>query len=185
MLQGQLGVSLRYSPLAKLSWDKWIKYEHGGLYSSDNETLTNEAWDAINYDSGSVALSDHYAIEMKLPKAQRFPWDDTKGLYFMNGQHQLHCLVCAPLSLNAVSLESASDHTTQKVLRRSFFELREHKPLSVAWPHNMHCFNALRQEVVCTADDTPRYTSPEHPSQIGVGQYRRCRDWSKLEAWSQ
>ena len=48
----------------------------------------------------------------------------------------------------------------------------------------MHCFDALRQEIICTADDTPRAMTWEHPGSIGVGQYRRCRDWDKLEAWT-
>ena len=68
-------------------------YDHGELYASDNETATNEAWDAINYDTGNVALDDAYVAQMGLPVAQRFPWDDTKGLYFMNSQHSIHCLV--------------------------------------------------------------------------------------------
>lgn len=30
---------------------------------------------------------------MGLPEAQTFPWDDNKGLYLLNGYHNLHCLV--------------------------------------------------------------------------------------------
>lgn len=74
-------------------------YEHGGLYVNDTEEVTNAAWEAINYDTGNVALDDDYVAEMGLPVSQRFPWDDSKGLYFMNGQHQIHCLVRFNLSL--------------------------------------------------------------------------------------
>ena len=74
-------------------------YEHGGLYVNDTEEVTNAAWEAINYDTGNVALDDDYVAEMGLPVSQRFPWDDSKGLYFMNGQHQIHCLVCSKSSL--------------------------------------------------------------------------------------
>lgn len=70
-----------------------MKWEHGGLYVNDTEEVTNAAWEAINYDTGNIALNDDYVAEMGLPVSQRFPWDDTKGLYFMNGQHQIHCLV--------------------------------------------------------------------------------------------
>ena len=70
-------------------------YEHGGLYVNDTEEVTNAAWEAIPYDTGNVALDDDYVAEMGLPVSQRFPWDDKKGLYFMNAQHQIHCLVCA------------------------------------------------------------------------------------------
>lgn len=68
-------------------------FEHGGIYNSENETLTNAAWEDINIDAGSVALSDHYVAQKGLPRAQRFPWDDSKGLYYLNGFHALHCLV--------------------------------------------------------------------------------------------
>lgn len=74
-------------------------YEHGGLYMNDTEEITNAAWDAINYDSGNVALDDAYVAMMGLPLSQRFPWDSTKGLYFMNGQHQIHCLVRSMLPM--------------------------------------------------------------------------------------
>ena len=59
----------------------------------DNEALTNEAWDELGYDDGSIALDYEYAKMMGLPKAQPFPWDSTKGIYFINGYHGLHCLV--------------------------------------------------------------------------------------------
>lgn len=68
-------------------------YEHGGVYNSENETEANEAWDKLSYQSGNIALDDDYVARMDLPEAQRFPWDYSKGLYFVNGHHQLHCLV--------------------------------------------------------------------------------------------
>ena len=43
---------------------------------------------------------------------------------------------------------------------------------------------------MCNADDTPRYTgrlnqqaSAKRPTS-GIGQFRMCRDWSKLEQWA-
>ena len=40
------------------------------------------------------------------------------------------------------------------------------------------------EDIICFADDTPRYTSELHPGQSGFGQERKCRDWDALEAWS-
>lgn len=48
----------------------------------------------------------------------------------------------------------------------------------------MHCMEALLQDVVCFADDTPRFTSVAHPGRPGDGQPRTCRDWKKLEAYA-
>lgn len=90
---------------AKLKWDKWVMYEHSGLYVNDTEEITNAAWDAIDYNAGNVALDNAYVAKMGLPVSQRFPWDSTKGLYFMNGQHQIHCLVRSifPMKLKTTS----------------------------------------------------------------------------------
>ena len=49
--------------------------------------------------------------------------------------------------------------------------------------HILHCVDALRQDVICNADDTPRYSTETPDPKTGEGQYRQCRDWSKLEAW--
>ena len=50
--------------------------------------------------------------------------------------------------------------------------------------HVMHCLDALRDDVLCHADDTPRYTTNSSGTRTGEGQMRQCRDWSKLEAWA-
>ena len=55
--------------------------------------MTDQAWEDINIDAGNVALDKSYAEEMGLPKAQDFPWDRSKGIYYINGYHNLHCLV--------------------------------------------------------------------------------------------
>ncbi|KAL9610188.1 MAG: hypothetical protein Q9167_005092 [Letrouitia subvulpina] len=146
-----------------LSYDTIVQDDHGGLYNSPNEALTNEAWESMTYDLGSVALDSHYAASMGLPPAQPYPWDESKSIYFLNAHHGLHCL---------------------KLMRRTFIELRDQKPLSLPLEHTFHCFNALRQDVICAADDTPRKTSFEHPGTIGVGQERTCRSWDKLERWA-
>lgn len=44
--------------------------------------------------------------------------------------------------------------------------------------------DAVRQDIICFADDMPRYTSAEDGGDIGAGQRRMCRSWSKLDEWS-
>jgi hypothetical protein len=50
--------------------------------------------------------------------------------------------------------------------------------------HNLHCIESLRQDVMCHADDTPRYTGYSKKPVSGVMQTRQCRSWDKLEAWA-
>ncbi|KAF2115246.1 hypothetical protein BDV96DRAFT_599609 [Lophiotrema nucula] len=150
---------------AQLSWNTPGKFEHNGIYDNENSTVTEEAWDSLRYDLGSIALADEYVNSVGLPKAQRFPWDYSKGLYFLNGYHGIHCL---------------------KILRLTLKELFEGKNTTTFHQgHSNHCLEALLQDTLCFADDTPRYTAEMHPGRPGDGQQRVCRDWKKLEAFAQ
>jgi hypothetical protein len=61
-----------------------------------NLTATSTAWEALSGDPGVVALSDEFVSAKGLPTAMRYPWDTTKGVYLLQGFHNLHCLVGAP-----------------------------------------------------------------------------------------
>lgn len=54
-----------------------------------------------------------------------------------------------------------------------------------SFEHVTHCLDSLRQDVLCNADDTPRYTTLGKGKASGVGQTRKCNDWNRLEAWAQ
>jgi hypothetical protein len=69
----------------------------------------------------------------------------------------------------------------QKILRLTLKELFEGKTPTFPQGHSDHCLESLLQDVLCFADDTPRYTSEDHPGRPGDGQQRVCRDWKKLE----
>ena len=64
------------------------------------------------------------------------------------------------------------------------FELaRGVSPLTYPFGHATHCLDAVRQYVMCNADDTPLATAlNERPT--GDGQSRMCRSWSKLREWA-
>ena len=83
--------------LAGLVRDIPVSWTHHTPFTGQegNQTEADRSWDNISVDAGSVALSDSYSRSMGLPEAQRFPWDTSKGLYLLNGYHNLHCLVCA------------------------------------------------------------------------------------------
>ena len=58
------------------------------------------------------------------------------------------------------------------------------KPLTYTYEHQTRCLDTLRRDILCNADDTPRYQTPTKTPDSGVGQMRMCRDWDKLEAWA-
>ena len=68
---------------------------HGPFYP-DRENETEQVfrlWEKADTGPGAVALPDDFVQEKGLPVSQRFVWDDSKGLYLLNGYHSLHCLV--------------------------------------------------------------------------------------------
>ncbi|KAL9600907.1 MAG: hypothetical protein Q9219_002842 [cf. Caloplaca sp. 3 TL-2023] len=115
------------TPYAGLTWSKTIAWEMSTPYSSDNLTYAHEQWSQLDEDSGVVALPDAYTQQKNLPKAQRFPWDKSKGLYLLNGFHNLHCI---------------------KKLERALMEYQLGNEQSEAFGHIMHCLDSLRQDIV-------------------------------------
>lgn len=150
----------QYAGLTRSYQEPYVKKT---LYTSDNETLQAEMWHNINIDAGMVALSDDWVSAHDLRRAQRFPWDHTKGVYLLHGFHNLHCV---------------------KIVYNALHEYKTSKPQSRNWHHVVHCLDALRQQTLCDADDTPRATERRAEVVTGVGQYRKCRSWGALEQFA-
>ena len=85
---------------AGLTKTKAVPYALEGPYSlAKDREEADRHWANIDIDAGVIALSDSYVSEKGLPEAMRFPWDDTKGIYFIDAYHNLHCLVSSTLTL--------------------------------------------------------------------------------------
>ncbi|KAL9012797.1 MAG: hypothetical protein Q9173_002461 [Seirophora scorigena] len=181
----------RHSRYAHLTADLFMPWYRDTAYTDSNIEAADQAWDDINIDMGTVALDDAYVAAMDLPEAQRFPWDEKKSIYLLAGFHDLHCLVRIHPKLPLLSHPSNSlprkflltDVGSQQKTLREWISLKSRNltPMESA-EHMFHCLDALRQDVMCYADDTPRYTDKTHIS--GVGQRRPCRSWSLLNAWA-
>ena len=48
--------------------------------------------------------------------------------------------------------------------------------------HDMHCFDTLRQHIMCMSDDTLLHSTGHRDA--GVNQTRMCRDWDALRRWA-
>ncbi|KAL8923920.1 MAG: hypothetical protein Q9208_004357 [Pyrenodesmia sp. 3 TL-2023] len=153
------------SKFAKLEFNVPIPFSWHTDYNGKDQARANELWDALGaeIDSGFIAVTDEWAAANDLLEAQRFPWDTSKGIYLVNGQHNLHCL---------------------KNIRSAYMEYHTGQNQSKTFPHINHCFDALRQDIMCHADDTPRYTTTTNDPESGVGQVRQCRSWEQLQRWS-
>ncbi|RAK77476.1 uncharacterized protein BO72DRAFT_496141 [Aspergillus fijiensis CBS 313.89] len=134
---------------------------------SDNVSAVAHLWeDELSGDPGVVALENDFVREKHLPEAMPFPWDPSKSVYLLQGYHNLHCL---------------------RTLFRYAWTADRGLLQRIAFSHVLHCLDQLRQDVICNADDTPRYAGhprPGDPPGTGAGQVRLCRDWAQLERWA-
>jgi hypothetical protein len=49
--------------------------------------------------------------------------------------------------------------------------------------HDMHCFDALRQYIMCNVDDTLLWSSGHRD--VGRGQKKKCQNWDALRDWTE
>ncbi|KAG6119941.1 hypothetical protein E4U13_007108 [Claviceps humidiphila] len=138
----------------------------------DERDIDDPSWDDPEYDyfDGFVALDHEYAKKNKILSSQNWPWDHSKGIYVLHGYHSLHCVY---------------------VLRDALRQFRNNDPQSWPFEHLTHCLLVLREDTICTAEDTARYTGHLHAQEnktdgvpSGVGAIRMCRDWDALRRFA-
>ncbi|KAH6678593.1 hypothetical protein B0J14DRAFT_688680 [Halenospora varia] len=151
------------SKFAGLPLDEHMTFEVHSGFSDDNDTIADSYWDLLDTSPGAITLSDQFAIQNGIPIADRFPWNDKKGFYWISGFHDLHCL---------------------KIIRHSISEYRRGVSQSLAKGHISHCLDALRQRIICSASDTPMHSINGRPRATGDGMIMQCRSWEKLTAWA-
>lgn len=137
-------------------------------FSSSDPAVANAAWDSYKIN-GFVALPHSWVSDLTRgegPFGRPMPSDPSKGIYVVDGMHQLHCLM---------SVRSL----VQKLLSGESMQNRTHVER-----HLDHCYDALRQAIICRADATPLYVPSGDSFYSGDGQIRQCADWQSLEAWT-
>jgi len=151
------------SKYAGLRNDVPVPWAVSSEYNSENLDYANALWDNLSFAQGIISLSEDFVKSKGLPSAQPFPWDTSRGLYLINGYHNLHCM---------------------KSIHAAVMEYKFDKPQSFPFEHITHCIDTIRLEIMCQADDTPRYSTADSKLDSGIGQNRQCRDWSKLDKWA-
>ncbi|PQE29660.1 cytochrome p450 protein [Rutstroemia sp. NJR-2017a BBW] len=135
---------------------EWLQ-ESG--YTSSNTTLRDHLWDAINHDSGIVAVPETWAAEKGLPMGSTFPWNPTKKIYFVNAFHGLHCVI-----LHGIP--------------------QRHQPIPRPPPyHPLPGPNPSRHPLY-RRRHTASNDTPDMRPVTGEGQVRQCRSWDALKAWT-
>lgn len=100
--------------------------------------------------------------------------------------HQLHCLVS---SMSPVY--SGTCLMRQYTVRRAYYSNAEEGELEDfdlgkdRKPHVAHCFDYLRQSILCCADSSIEPAVDAVNGFLGAGFPRQCRDFEELKAWAE
>ncbi|KAH7082307.1 hypothetical protein FB567DRAFT_581693 [Paraphoma chrysanthemicola] len=155
------GGKSEYSGLPR-NVSKELRY-HSPYWSQD-EATASKLWNQLEIHTGFVALHKSWTDKKSLPRGDSFPWDDSRTIYVLNVFHILHCL---------------------QMLRISIVESHHNQPQTMSYKHLQHCLNDLREDAMCNADDTPRYTHTWPDRVTGAdGQLRQCRNFEALSTWA-
>ncbi|TVY78186.1 Phenylalanine aminomutase (L-beta-phenylalanine forming), partial [Lachnellula suecica] len=147
-------------------------FKYGGNLTDENLETADAAWKGYGLDPiiGLVALHEDYVEAKQLPPAKKWPSDDKKEIYYLNSFHTLHCA-----------------HLIRRELKNAYAGT----PPKADQAHIMHCINAIQEEIMCNAEDTPRYTAKINAEKevageaaSGNGQYRMCTNWNQLVKWA-
>lgn len=131
---------------------------HNRFWQGDELGGPDMAWANINSGHGIIQLDPEFATKQGLPKTMYHPHDSTKVVYALEAYHMIHCI---------------------QILRRDFLLIREGKEPSKPLEHAMHCFDALRQSVMCQAS-SELLVITGHGHSNGFNQTRQCRSWDAL-----
>ncbi|KAL4747570.1 hypothetical protein BDW72DRAFT_209508 [Aspergillus terricola var. indicus] len=146
--------------------ETWKAFHTYTEYSDVNQSTSGAVWKQFT-TNGFVAILHSQAAEAGLPIAEDFPGDHSKGVYVLDGFHQLHCVIYLRNTIKDLMAGEMID------------EDNDYERLV----HINHCYDALRQSIQCRSDGTPLYI-PYRSKRTGDGQLRRCRDWDALTAWA-
>ncbi|KAE8314739.1 hypothetical protein BDV41DRAFT_575395 [Aspergillus transmontanensis] len=94
--------------------------------------------------------------------------------------HQLHCLHAILVAYYAAVEES----DVAKGIQRPDNYLQQ-TGTRMAPSHIRHCFDYLRQTLMCAADTNMEVLDPETHTTSGWGQDKRCRDYDEVVMWAE
>ncbi|KAI0975026.1 hypothetical protein F4678DRAFT_359939 [Xylaria arbuscula] len=102
-------------------------------------------------------------------------WRDDAGRRFLRGIdvfHKMHCLVAIREEFAALATDDRRDEERRVVPRK--IDLIENQD------HLEHCFDFLRQDILCAADMTLEPLTEDYMETDGQGIEHQCKDWRIL-----
>ncbi|KAF2865105.1 hypothetical protein BDV95DRAFT_612893 [Massariosphaeria phaeospora] len=111
---------------------------------------------------------------------------NSPGRYCVSVFHQLHCLNMLRQAYYGGEDEPGAPEGGVSPLSGDFYHHpSENRNGMHAGGHAKHCFDYLRQALLCVADSTLEERSDKTSGVKGVGTTRQCRDFEALKAWTE
>ncbi|KAF2171487.1 hypothetical protein M409DRAFT_18604 [Zasmidium cellare ATCC 36951] len=163
-------------PVPELPWTA-TTFEKHDLFSAPSNAESDEAWASLMPPGdGFLLLPTIVTTPAHLPPGQSHPATNTSTLYDTTLFHSLHCLIHIRTSLSTLIASIAHDNTqlVYELLVKSQEE------------HVRHCFDYLRQGVMCQGDLTLEWPRTEDDGSgrrfavDGWGVGHVCRSWDAV-----
>ncbi|CZT10174.1 uncharacterized protein RAG0_14715 [Rhynchosporium agropyri] len=141
-------------------------------YQSDENMKMVHANMASLVPKGSAMIPvDNWQDYPSLGEPMLDPWEGSRPLYKASFTHQLHCLTLLMESYDRL-LRYGPDGT-EKIT-----------PSGHDAPHTTHCWDYLRQSIMCCGDTSLEGRSPTSKNQTsGFGNVHVCKNYREVYAW--
>ncbi|EMD90725.1 hypothetical protein COCC4DRAFT_68645 [Bipolaris maydis ATCC 48331] len=151
--------------------DKGFRSDHRTMESVNK---TKQQWaELLPLGAGFMEVPDYNSYT--LPPPMHFPEAPGKEVFSLAVFHELHCLMHIAASMDDLVMQ----------IRRKDFKLDESFLL-----HNDHCFDYIRNAIMCFGDTTlegqTRTPGLEHvPGTDGTGAIHVCRNFDEVSAYAE
>ncbi|KAG5993764.1 hypothetical protein E4U52_001681 [Claviceps spartinae] len=153
------------------STPSWLPPEHSiqtifqpdELYVGERTPESEKAWEALMPEGLGIVTVRNTTT---LPALPRLDQSMTAQNAMVSVYHQMHCLYRARKGYFVAAAGNASD---------------------VELGHLSHCWDYLRQSIMCSADTTLEWmgSTPDEDGTTGWGYQHKCRDWSAIFSWAE
>jgi hypothetical protein len=169
----------------------YVPFHWRTLWGNPNATEADSLWDGMNTAHGHIAVDHEWAAANNVsisPGLQDSILMPPFTVAALNGHTQrTRQRNVSPPSIPPTALPRRFPSTTtrhtpakqlKRVIRTLFLSNYRNTPPRYPMHHALHCFDAIRQHIMCNADNTPLYGHGDGTA--GDGQMQRCRSWDAL-----
>jgi hypothetical protein len=93
--------------------------------------------------------------------------------------HQMHCLVSSP-----VKFLPLTNLACKFAIREGYYDTRAGEPDKIPAAHLNHCFDYIRQAIMCFSDMTLEWIPEGGIGSTGWGYQHTCRNYEAVKAWT-